>query len=277
MAPRILIVTPTLGNAPTLAATVSSVAAFCEEVDYIIITPKKQVQTLEKRFPGVRIVAESADSSGLYGALQTAFNGTGAQYDWVGWINDDDLLEPGFSEVISHALLRPELDLIYGRVQMIAGSGAHLMYAPMARSPWLANACAAIGQIPFTQQGGLIRRSSFEKVGGFSLNFKLGADSDLFFRLLRSGARSKCCRELVATYRITPGQLSSDRDLQLVEHAQITEARKVPPFWRRLVRAWFMCENLPFLIGRIRRHGFRTVRAIMESAYSEKSTTAPRI
>lgn len=268
MRPSILIVTPTLGRSPMLSATIASVRVFHRQADHLLIAPGEQVPALERDYPDAWVMAEPPEVKGIYPALQAAFDGPGRQYEWLGWINDDDVLEAGFERVIARAGSDAGLDLIYGKVRMITAEGSHLMYAPAARSAALARLCARVGQVPFTQQGGLMRRRAFERCQGFSTRYKLGADSDLFFRILNGGARSWYCSALVASYRIVAGQLSADGARQRAEHADMIETLSGSGWlMRRIARAWFLVENAFFLIERVRRHGFVSVRTVMGTRY----------
>ena len=164
----ILVITPTLGVSPFLDETIQSVARFAGRASHVIVAPQAAVCGLEARYPGLVVITEGDPGGGIYGALAKAISSLGSGFDWFTWINDDDRLEPGFSVVNAAAEIATGVDVIYANVRFIDKNGMYVSDVPVARSARLVRACVETGQIPFTQQGGLIRTSSYFRAGGFS-------------------------------------------------------------------------------------------------------------
>lgn len=97
---KILVVTPTLGESPWLAETVASVAALRIPGAHVLVAPEAAVGKLAARFPGVTVVPEPG--GGMYAAVNA---GLAAVQGWEAftYINDDDLLLPGFTAVVERA------------------------------------------------------------------------------------------------------------------------------------------------------------------------------
>ena len=262
----ILVITPTLGVSPFLDETIQSVARFAGRASHVIVAPQAAVCGLEARYPGLVVITEGDPGGGIYGALAKAISSLGSGFDWFTWINDDDRLEPGFSVVNAAAEIATGVDVIYANVRFIDKNGMYVSDVPVARSARLVRACVETGQIPFTQQGGLIRTSSYFRAGGFSADYRLAADTELFFRLIARGARTLHVDRLAASYRLVKGQLSGNTVLQHAEHdsilAKYAAKRNGPK--RLLVKGIWELTHLTGRIRRIRKYGFRSMRKVMD-------------
>lgn len=264
----ILIVTPTLGRSAYLDQTIESVRIFGKGCTHCLVAPFAVVPALRAKYPMLEIYAEDpACGQGIYGAISTVV--AKSQADWFTWINDDDYLEAGFLSVLNYARTRPDLDVIYGRVRMVSVSGGFLLDAPVAKWHLLAKLCAKVGQVPFTQQGAVFRVKKFNQIGGLKVGYRLVADTDLLFRLFNAGAKSIFVPKYVASYRLSPNQLSSDFGRQNAEHADMVE--DLPwvgkGFRKLMIRAVFVLGNVSSYCRRVSRHGFVSVRTIMNRSY----------
>lgn len=110
--------------------------------------------------------------------------------DWLLPLDDDDVLDPPFLEILlpyTH-----DFDVVYGwcRVEGIDWTPNRLFRADTLKR---------YNFIPVTA---LIRKSLFQRVGGF-MDTK-PEDWDLWKRCLEAGARFKCVDEVVWTYRVQP-------------------------------------------------------------------------
>ena len=111
---KILVITPTLGESPWLAETVASVATLAAPHEHVLVAPAATVPALAARFPGVTVTAEPG--GGMYAAINA---GVAAAREWDAftYINDDDLLLPGFAAAVAAMAGRGTQALLaYGRV-----------------------------------------------------------------------------------------------------------------------------------------------------------------
>jgi len=230
-----------------------------------MVAPAQAINNLRCQYPELFICEEPPERRGLYAAINFAVESFSENCEWFTWLNDDDYFEEGFNKLLAIAKNLQAYDLVYGNVQFVDSKNKPMFDIPLARSENLLGACIKTGQIPFTQQGTLLRVSTFKQLGGFRSDLRLTADTEIFARMLRSGARARHINELVASYRLHHGQLSTDEVLQKSEHATVF---KIKPrignlIWRMVVRFLFLASNSRQLFVRCFRYGFKSIREIM--------------
>jgi GT2 family glycosyltransferase len=87
----------------------------------------------------------------------------------------------------------------------------------------------------------LARRDALDAEQGFSTEFKLAEDWDLWLRLARRG-RVACSTDLAATYLVRPGSLSRDRP-RLIRCMKVIAARHGAAAARLMPAAWLACRS----------------------------------
>lgn len=265
---KILVVTPTLGNSPWLAETVASVAALSLAGKHVLVAPPQAVRDLAARFPGVTVVSEPG------GGMYTAINaGLAAVDDWDAftYINDDDLLLPGFSTVVTKlAVWTGRPCLAYGRVRLIGGDGRRLGAIPVSAWPGSNRDLYAQRLEPVYQHGTLVNRAAWERHGGFDPEFRWCGDSEFLARLCVRGVPAVRVGGEVAAFRLRRGQLTKNRSVMMAERMRVDEKLGLlapRQTWRhRWARLVFRAANLPVYAGRIRRHGFVSFDELLERA-----------
>lgn len=118
-----------------------------------------------------------------------------AQGEWLLPLGDDDLLDPDFFDVLwPHT---SGADVVYGWCRVTGAS-------------WSPNRLYRQGALArgdnFIPATALIRRSLWEKLGGYDLKVKF-EDFDFWKRAEAEGARFVCVPEIVWTYRQHGGNL----------------------------------------------------------------------
>ncbi len=126
---------------------------------------------------------------------------------WLIYLNDDDRLLPACADGIREAA---GCDVVYGDVTYIDAEGRALARMPVCRRSTDILALLARGTAAFTQQGTLVGRALWERLGGFDASLKLAADHDFWLRAAAGGASFRRVDACVASYRIHPGQLSGN-------------------------------------------------------------------
>jgi hypothetical protein len=255
---KILVVTPTLGTSPWLGETVASVAALAGAHEHVLVAPAATVAALAARFPGVTVVAESG--GGMYAAINT---GLAAARDWEAftYLNDDDLLLPGFSVVRSALADRSKQPvLIYGRVRLVDGDGRRLGAIPVSPWPQLNRDLYAQRIEPVFQHGTLVSRAAWALHGGFDLAYQFCGDSEFLARLCVHGVPAVHVGGEVAAFRLRGGQLTKNRPAMIAERARVDEQLGLVATKLTVRHQWaklrFRAANLPVYAGRIFRHGF---------------------
>ena len=261
------VVTPTLGQSPWLDETVASVRTLGLAGGHVLVTPAAEAAALAERFGGVTVVAERAAGSGLYAAINDGLVAPGP-WDAFTYLNDDDLLRPGFAAVVAHVGPAAGPLLVYGRVELIDGTGRRLGAIPVSTWPRYNRALYAQRLEPVYQHGAVITRAAWEQCGGFDPSFRYCGDSEFLARL--------CVREVPAVYaggavgafRLHRGQLTKHRSAMIEERARVDQKLGLLPPRLTLGDRWawlaFRTANLPIYAERIARHGFITFDELLE-------------
>jgi glycosyltransferase involved in cell wall biosynthesis len=178
---RISVVTPSFNQGAFLEATIESVLDQTGvEVEYIVMdggSTDKSEEILERYADRIAHLDRRKDA-GQTDALINGFEfATG---DILGWLNSDDLYEPGaLARVVAYFAAHPEDRFVFGDSMWIDRDGTVLKRKreiPFIRWVWL----RTYNYIP--QPSAFWRRDLYEEVGGLDPAFELAMDTDLFAR-----------------------------------------------------------------------------------------------
>ena len=94
--PRVLIVVPTLGRrVAELQQSVESIRSQTTRADVIMVAPKgPEVERIASDAGALWIEDPGSQSAAINAGIRAAL----PRHEYVGWLNDDDLLEPGSLE-----------------------------------------------------------------------------------------------------------------------------------------------------------------------------------
>ncbi len=263
MNPKLLIVTPTLGESPFLDRTMETVRRQAPEALKVISCPARRIDALRERFPDCQFVADAGREGGIYGALNAALKCVQArEWDWFTYINDDDELGDGFAETAGRHWNRGRSEgVVYGDVRRIDERGCSLGFITVEHDPRYLPGVLHETISPINQQGMLFRRDVVEGLGGFDLGYKLCADLDFWVRAYAQGWGFRYYPLEAGRFRIRPGQLSGDVDLTRREFRDIV-TRHLPQdrssLRRKAARLRYRLFNLPRYLARLRKVGLRT-------------------
>ncbi|WP_221032513.1 glycosyltransferase [Actomonas aquatica] len=253
----ILVVTPTLGDSPWLEETIDSVATQTMPCRHVLVCPPEKVSALRQRFPGTEVYPEPG--GGMYAAINAGLAAAG-EWGAFTYINDDDVLLPGFSKV-AKAAQSGEAAVFYGGVRLINTRGERTGAIPI--SPWsrLNRRLYAQRVEPVYQHGTVFTRAVYDRIGGFDTDLKFCGDSEILARACVSGVRfRRASFGVVAAFRLRAGQLTKNLPVMLAEHHKLYDKHRLPAaklgLSHRLARAVFLVGNLGVYLERIRRHGF---------------------
>lgn len=218
---KILVITATLGNRPTLARTIQSVKEIGgEKVTHILIAPEKNIPKIKAQYGDIKCLPEQADKRGIYAALNHGFFTYGKEFDYITFINDDDYWLPDFNFLIEEA--DKGIDFVYGKVNFILENKNRKM-KEMACSNQFKDFIPLLHHniVLFTQQATLLKSDLFFKLGGFSEDYKLVSDTLFWAKLSQLNITFRYIPKACAGYTIQDGQLSSDSSLQYNEMKKI--------------------------------------------------------
>lgn len=249
---EILVVTPTLGKRKSLAKTISSVREIgADYVDHIIITPADKVGTIKKEFGDIRCIADHSGKKGIYPALNYAFNILGDKYKYFTFVNDDDFWLPDYRILIDE-MLTNHWDLVYGKVQFVDVYGN--IIKKMACSSRFRDFVPLLHKqvVLFTQQAALFKKELFFSLGGFDEKYKLASDTKFWAQSCLLDIDYKYIPLECAAYTIQKGQLSSEKEIQKQEMADLINSLPKYPFIIRCLSVIrYRLTNLPVYIERV--------------------------
>jgi glycosyltransferase involved in cell wall biosynthesis len=175
-APLITIITPTLNAAAFLEETMRSVDGQSSDLEHVVVDGGSTDETaaIVARFPRARLI-ELPDSSQTrameYGAAI-------ARGEFLVFLNADDMLAPGALASLLAAI--GDADVVYGRADHIDERGSVIEPYPTRAF----DAIALTERCFICQAATMIRRSSFERAGGFTASLNYAMDYDLWLRMV---------------------------------------------------------------------------------------------
>jgi hypothetical protein len=269
--PRVLVVTPTLGDSRWLPAAVASVAAQPAGTTHVLVAPAGATARLQAQFPQVRVIAETP-GGGMYAAINAGVAAVRESWDVMTYLNDDDVLLPGFASIARAAAARGDLPAIaYGGVRLIDGEDQRLGAIPVSHFSSHNRALYARRLEPVYQHGIAVNRAAWERLQGFDATFRYCGDSEFLARACVTGIAMTCASHgAVAAFRLRPGQLTKNRPAMEEERRRVDEKLGLlsgpSPLRRIWVRCVFRIVNLPVYAERILRHGFVTFDELIRRA-----------
>lgn len=257
------IITATRGESPYWQETVDSVARAAPAAEHVVVCPESRIPAMMAARPAhLHAIAESAP--GLYPKLNQGVRQPTGPWDAFTWINDDDrLCAPGFGQLCEAFLRQPEIDILYGRVDLIDRHSRRIGELPVARRPADLPALFAADVIPLAQPGTIIRRGIFERLGGLDESYRIVGDMDFFARALALGARFAFTNAVVAEFRLVAGQLSKHREEVAAETSRALAPLAGTPV-SSAARLRFRFANLGSYFERVRRHGWISMRDLYD-------------
>jgi Glycosyltransferases involved in cell wall biogenesis len=193
---KLSIVTVCFNSEKTIEETIKSIV--CQkndDIEYIIIDGKSTDGTMEI----INRYKEHIDKiiSERDGGISDAFN-KGirlADGEFIGIVNSDDMLLPWAAEsVIDKA--KPDTDVFYGQGIRYFSEDKCKRFTVVESHNQLHTS------MPLCHPATFVRKSAYEKWGGFSNMYKYTMDRELLLRMLDGGAKFQYSRCFFAVYRM---------------------------------------------------------------------------
>jgi len=182
---KISVITVTYNSAKTVADSLDSVAMQTHnEIEHLVIDGDSTDDTIEivrsHINPIIRLISEP--DKGMYDAMNKGIQLSSG--DVIGILNSDDFYVD--SNVLNEVALAftsdPSLDVVMGDVDFVAEADLFRpirTYRAAGFQPWMFQ----IGLMP-PHPAIFVRKSAYERVGYYALNYKIAADFDFLVRLL---------------------------------------------------------------------------------------------
>ena len=231
---RALIVVPTLGRRPELLEQcLTSIREQDVATDIVLVGPQSH-EVLDR-------AAQSFDAALCPdpGSLAAAINAGVAFYqgtaNFVNWLGDDDLLEPGSLRVTVDALeSNPDAVLAYGACRYIDDAGRELW---ISRAGSWAPRILTWGPDLIPQPGMLMRRWAWDAVGGLDEGFRFAFDLDLLLKLKTQG-NFVDVGQIVSSFRWHSSSLTVSDRSQSLHESEVARRRALSPVARKLAWMW---------------------------------------
>lgn len=231
---RVLIIVPTLGRrAELLERSVASIRAQEVAADIVIVAPSGNhaVEGIAQAY-GAELAPDPGSQAA---AINLGAGHLKPHHDYLNWLCDDDLLEPGSLAATASALdADAQAVVAFGWCRYIDERNAQLWlskagsWAPKIL-PW--------GPDLIPQPGMLVRARAWEQVGGVDESYRFAFDLDLLLRLKRVGTLI-AVPQVVSAFRWHESSLTvSDRSANLRESERARRAA-LPPAAQPMAWMW---------------------------------------
>jgi GT2 family glycosyltransferase len=229
--PKFSVVIPCYNAAATVAETIASVQKQTfSDLEILAVdngstdATYEVVERLSQTEPRLRSIR--LDAKGLCLARNAGIRE--ARGDYIAFLDADDLFDADYLECHAANLADGSIGLSYSRIRLVDASGRPtgnvttpklegLSAADLLRS----NPCTSIV---------VARGEVFEAAGMFDESFLRLEDQEWLFRVAAAGFKFRGIGRALASYRITPGGLSSNIDAMLRAHGQmLVAAERVAP------------------------------------------------
>ncbi len=159
----------------------------------------------------------SEPDRGIYDAMNKG--AALANGELITFLNSDDFFHEVQGLKNSVNLFSDDVDYTYASVRVL---DSDKILKNAGKVKWL----RLLRNMPFPHPGMIVRKSVFDKLGGFDTSFKLVADYDFILRLLLAGYKGKRAVEF-ATFR-SGGATDVYADIHKTEIARVYEKNYVP-------------------------------------------------
>lgn len=178
---RVSIVTPSYQQAPFLEAAIRSVLEQdYPDIEYFVIDGGSTDGSVDiiRRYEGRLAGWVSERDEGQGEAVNKGFSR--ASGDVIGWVNSDDLFQPGAVRAAVESLLRnPQAGMVYGDVVSIDGEGRP--FNVMTYAPWTLDDLMQFNILG--QPAVFMRRSVLQQAGFLDPTFHYMLDHHLWLRM----------------------------------------------------------------------------------------------
>lgn len=238
---RISIITPAFNAVKTIRETLESVRIQGENVfEYIVVDAMSTDGTSEIISEHTDIVTTHIRESdkGIYDGMNKGIEKS--KGDIIGIINSDDILVEGALSHVRKKFSENNIDYLISDVETITEDG--IPHGKIFADPkWLDGHKSLLGRdwrfnMVFPHPGLFIKRSVYEELGFYSLDFQLCADHEFLARMLTSNKRGlHIGTPSLASFRLG-GRSSSNMESCIIEDKKIAIKYGMNP-----ILAHFIC------------------------------------
>jgi len=203
MKPLISIITPCFNSKNTLEECILSIRnQNNENIEHIIIDGGSKDGTLEiiKKYEGTyNLKWISEKDNGIADAMNKGFRMASGTY--CAWIDADNYYDLNiFEKIITKIKSNPEIDIIYGDVDMVENGKIIKKYKPYNPINFKSALLYNTSGIPI-QPGNFFKLELFKKVEGFNTKYRIAGDVEFWFKVLKTQPTTYYLEEIFGYYR----------------------------------------------------------------------------
>lgn len=231
--PRVLIAVPTLGTRPEyLEKCLTSITTQDVLADIMIVSPDRpDMREIAARFNATHLTDPGSQTK----AVNLGVGAAQPHHEFVNWLGDDDLLEPGSLTAVTAALdLNPKAVVAYGACRYIDENDAELWISKAG--PW-ADRILKWGPDLIPQPGMLVRTTAWHQVGGLDESFRFAFDLDLLLKLQKLGQLIDV-GQVVSSFRWHADSLTVGDRSENLRESEIAKRRALGPAARKFAWLW---------------------------------------
>lgn len=231
--PRVLIAVPTLGTRPEyLEKCLTSITTQDVPADIMIVSPDRpDMREIAARFNATHLTDPGSQTK----AINLGVGAAQPHHEFVNWLGDDDLLEPGSLTAVTAALdLNPKAVVAYGACRYIDENDAELWISKAG--PW-ADRILKWGPDLIPQPGMLVRTTAWHQVGGLDESFRFAFDLDLLLKLQKLGQLIDV-GQVVSSFRWHADSLTVGDRSENLRESEIAKRRALGPAARKFAWLW---------------------------------------
>ncbi len=200
--PLISIITPTFNAGATLAETLRSVEGQIDErTEHLLVDACSNYSTLEIAGTAGWLKVSSESDRGIYDGMNKGVSL--ASGEWLLFLQADDWLPAGAMDIYRSAIRKyPDSEMINGGAEAIKevnGKWETVWSVIAAESKELTVENVALQEPMINAR--LIKRETFLRLGGFSLDYSLASDRDFLLRAAKEGIAQADVPILTYRYR----------------------------------------------------------------------------
>jgi len=203
--PLVSIVTPCFNQGRYIEKTILSVLEqHYPNIEYILMDGSSGDESLDviQKYSARLSYWESKPDRGQADAINKGLQRAKGQI--LGWLNSDDILLPStVRTIIETFCVRPEVDVIYGRLERIDASGQVVPTPILPKDRITFGKEYVIGECVVNQPGCFWRREIMEKVGLLDERLVYSMDYDYWIRMALAGAKFHKLPQVVARFRLS--------------------------------------------------------------------------
>ena len=221
--PAVSVIIPNYNTADYISETLNSVMAQTF-TDYEIVVindaapdTEKLKSVLEKYYEHI-VFIDKSENEGTSAARNDAAGFARAEI--IAFLDADDIWQPTFLQEVCEFLKSGDYDMAYAEAELfglIYNAGSNFLHQNPPQGE-ITRELLINGKCHILPSGTLIKKSVFDKVGGFDRKVSRTEDFDLWMRFLFSGVRIGYLRKLLFKFRLRPESGSGD-SLQRIERS----------------------------------------------------------